>query len=97
MRGHQHQKQAVAAVAAEYITGIALTAEFVRYACSALQDEHRGFRYTAATQWRHAADLFGLNTLAAEYCWRQWERIMHLPRKFAVPIGDESEVIGIAA
>ena len=47
---------------------------------------HR-FPYTAALEWSHAAELFGTTTLAADYCWRQWERIMQLPRRLAGPIG----------
>jgi hypothetical protein len=97
MRSHQRQMQAVAAVAAQYITGVALTAEFLRYACAALRDERNGYQYTAAIQWRRAAELFVLNTAPEEYCWRQWERIMRVPRKFAVPISDEPEVIEAAA
>jgi hypothetical protein len=36
--------------------------------------------------WRYAAELYSPNTQAAEYCWEQWERIMHLPRRLAGPV-----------
>jgi hypothetical protein len=97
MRSHRHEIHVAAAVAAQYIAGAAATSQAIHCACAAHRDESKGFVYTAAIQWRRAADLFGLNTLAVEYCWRQWERIMRLPRKFAVPICDEGEVIDAAA
>jgi hypothetical protein len=53
---------------------------------AAQRDERHGFLYTAATEWRYAAELFGPNTLPSEYCWRQWERIMLLPRRLAEPL-----------
>lgn len=39
-------------------------------------------------EWRHAAELFHSNTLAADCFWRQWERVMQLPRRLAEPITD---------
>jgi hypothetical protein len=53
--------------------------------CAAKHDEDSGFPYTAAMEWRNAAELFSLQILG-EYCWRQWERIMRLPRRLAEPI-----------
>jgi hypothetical protein len=53
---------------------------------AAQRDESHGFPYTAAIQWRRAAELFAPETLASEYCWRQWERIMLLPRQLAEPL-----------
>lgn len=44
-------------------------------------------------EWRQAAELFGAKTLFAESSWRQWERIMRLPRRFAVPISDSHATI----
>jgi hypothetical protein len=49
------------------------------------RDECDGLRYTAAMEWRNAVELFAPNTRAVEYCWRQWEGIMHLPRRLAGP------------
>lgn len=54
---------------------------------TALRNKRNGFTYSAALEWRHAAELFAPNTLGSEYCWLQWERIMHLPRRLADPIG----------
>jgi hypothetical protein len=97
MRSYQQKMQAVAAAAAEYIAGIAVTTQFLRYARAAHRDERNGFRYSAAIQWRRAADLFGSNRFAVEYCWQQWERIMRVPRRLAVPISDPTELIEVAA
>ena len=55
-----------------------LPAKSVHYVCAAQRDERNGFPYTAAMEWRHAAELMGTNTLLGEYCLWQWERIMHL-------------------
>jgi hypothetical protein len=70
-----------------------LRANALRYACAAQKDERDHFPYTAAMEWRQAAELFDAKTLFAEYCWRQWERIMRLPRRFAVPISDSHTTI----
>jgi hypothetical protein len=43
-------------------------------------------------EWRHAAELFGMDTIAAVYCWHQWERIMQLPRRLAGPIIDSRAI-----
>jgi len=37
-------------------------------------------------EWREAADLFAPITPLAERSWREWERIMRLPRRLAEPI-----------
>jgi hypothetical protein len=52
---------------------------------AAQKEELNGFKYTAAMKWRNAAELFAPDTRAVEYCWRQWERIMQLPRRLAGP------------
>jgi hypothetical protein len=52
---------------------------------NAQKEERNGFKYTAAMKWRNAAELFAPDTRAVEYCWRQWERIMQLPRRLAGP------------
>jgi hypothetical protein len=59
----------------------------LRYGWAAQRDEKKGFSLTAAMEWREAADLFAPITPLAERCWREWERIMHLPRCLAEPIG----------
>ena len=65
------------------------------YGRAAQRDERNGFPYTAAMEWRNAAELFAPDTLAAEYCWGQWERIMHLPRWLAQPV-DASPVLAFS-
>jgi hypothetical protein len=55
-----------------------LPAKSVHYVCAAQRDERNGFPYTAAMEWRYAAELMGTNTSLGEYCLWQWERIMNL-------------------
>jgi len=70
---------------------VVATAKAFHYWHAAERDERNGFPYTAALEWRYVADLLP-NTLAAEYSWRRWERIMHLPRRFAGPVYSASTV-----
>lgn len=58
------------------------------YASAARKHEQTQFPYTAAMEWRLAAELFGSNTLVGSYFWHRWERIMHVPRLLAGPITD---------
>jgi hypothetical protein len=67
-----------------------VVASAFRYARAAQRDERNGFPYTAAMKWQYASGLSAPNTPAAEYCWEQWERIMHLPRRLAGPVSDSS-------
>jgi hypothetical protein len=53
--------------------------------CDAQREERNGFKYTAAMKWRSAAELFAPDTRVVEYCWREWARIMQLPRRMAGP------------
>lgn len=56
---------------------------------TAQRDEKNGYKFTAAMEWRKAAQhLAGIPT-ASEFCWKQWERIMRLPRRLANPIADD--------
>ena len=88
MNGRNHHAAAVAAVSARYLAYIAGLRKAVHYASAANRDERNNFPLTAAWEWRKAAELFGSCTSAAEYCWRQWERVVQLPRRFATPICD---------
>ena len=63
----------------------AILAEAFHYSRAARRDERNGFPFTAAMEWRHAAELFAPNQRAVEHCWREWERIMDLPRRLAGP------------
>jgi len=67
-----------------------IVASAFRYARAAQRDERNGFPYTAAMKWQYAGELSAPDTPAAEYCWEQWERIMHLPRRLAGPVSDSS-------
>ncbi len=58
----------------------------LHYRWAAQRDEKKGFPLTAAIEWRAAADLFAPITPLVERCWREWERIMRLPRRLAEPI-----------
>ena len=60
---------------------------------AAERDEKNGFPFTAATEWQRAAECFGLIPLISDHCWREWERILHLPRQFAGPIVESNEVV----
>src|SRR5690242_17498644 len=71
--------------------GILLTAKSneraLAYCAAAEKDEQAGFVMTAALEWRHAAECFAWDTDSADRCWRNWERLMHLPRGLANAIG----------
>jgi hypothetical protein len=56
------------------------------YYRAAQRDEKNGFPFTAAMEWRQAAELFRFVPMARQCCWGEWERIMHLPRRLAAPI-----------
>jgi hypothetical protein len=73
-----------------WLSKLFVVASAFRYARAAQRDERNGFPYTAAMTWRYAGELSAPNTPAAEYCWEQWERIMHLPRRLAGPVSDSS-------
>lgn len=83
-RRHQNDL-AIAAASMWWLSNIILPARAVHYGCSAERDERSGFPNTAAMEWRSAAELLPANSRAAEYCWRRWERVMHLPRRLAGP------------
>ena len=70
----------------------AFTSMAVRYCLAAERDEKNGFPLAAAMEWRKAAKLFGSGTPLADRCWREWERIMRLPRRLAEPIGASEAV-----
>jgi len=86
MKSQLRHSAAIAAVGACWLSCIARAQAFY-YGWSAQRDERNGFRFTAAMQWRSAAERFAPNAPAADYCWRQWERIMRLPRHLATPVG----------
>jgi hypothetical protein len=65
---------------------IATLISAVRYCEAAKRDERSGFALTAAWEWRQAVELSVSILFLANHCWRQWERIMHLPRRLAGPI-----------
>ena len=89
VNGRNHHAAAGAAVSAVYLAYVADVRKAVHYACAADRDERSNFPLTAAWEWRKAAELFGPYTSAAEYCWRQWERIVQLSRHLAAPICDQ--------
>lgn len=87
MKRSNRGNPAIAAVVAWWLSHVVGPARAFQYGYAAEQDERKGFPHTAAMEWRKAAELFAANTRAAEYSWRQWERIMRLPRRLAGPIG----------
>jgi hypothetical protein len=56
------------------------------YCSAAESDERRGFPCTAAMEWRKAAELLAPLPSMADQCWREWERLMRLPRRLAEPL-----------
>jgi hypothetical protein len=62
------------------------SAHAMRYCLAAQRDEMSGFPFTAAVEWRKAAELLGPMTAMSDRCWLEWERIMRLPRHLAGPI-----------
>ncbi len=54
---------------------------------AAQRDENNGFPFTAAMEWRKAAELSSWITLLANRYWQEWEGIMKVPRRLAEPIG----------
>jgi hypothetical protein len=87
MKSSIRHNPALAAIGAWWLSNVIVPAQAFHYSLAAVRDERKGFLYTAAMEWRLAADLFAPSTRFAEYFWRQWERIMHLPRRLAGPIG----------
>jgi hypothetical protein len=59
----------------------------IAYCREAQRDESNGHEFTAAMKWRRAAQLIAFIPFASDLCWKQWERVMRLPRRLAVPIG----------
>ncbi len=82
----RNQKLVIAALGAQWLSNVAAVAKALQCVRAAQKDERNRFAYTAAMEWRHAAELFPSNKIAAEYCWQQWERIMRLPRRLAGPL-----------
>ena len=87
MRSSNRCNPVIAVLNAWWLSHIAGLVRAFQYGCAAEREVRDGFPYTAAMDWRKAAGLFPANTRAAGYCWRQWERIMQLPRRLAGPFG----------
>jgi len=60
---------------------------FGAYCNAAHRDESHGYKFTAAMEWRKAAELLTAFPAAADPCWRKWEQLMELPRQLANPVG----------
>ena len=86
MKNHKHEGLVVAKLGGWCVRVAFVLAKALHYGRVAHHDEQNGYPYAAAMEWRHAAELFESSSIAAEYCWSQWERVMHLPRRFAVPV-----------
>jgi hypothetical protein len=92
----RHEKQATVIVGTWWLRNMLVLATAFHYGYAARRDERNGFVYTAAMEWRHAAELFPPDTLVAGYCWTQWERIMSLPRRLAHGHYTSSSVVAVA-
>jgi hypothetical protein len=93
MTNRKDRRSAVVKIGGSWMRDVVVLAKALHYGHAAQRDERNGFPYTAAMEWRHAAELSLSGSLAAEYYWGQWERIMHLPRQLAAPIGSSRPVI----
>jgi hypothetical protein len=93
MKNRKHERLVLAKIGGWWMRAAIVLAKALHYGRAAQRDERNGFPYTAAMEWRHAAELFESGSLAADYCWGQWERIMHLPRQLAVPVSSSRHVI----
>lgn len=87
MKSRRNQNVVVATIGSWFLINVVASARAFQYCRSAHRDERNGFPYTAAVEWREAATLFASNSFFADRCWREWERIMQLPRRLAQPIG----------
>lgn len=59
----------------------------LRYCRAARLDEDNGFPFTAAMEWRRAAELASWIAPLANRYWREWERIMHVSHRSRELIG----------
>jgi len=82
-----HRRRRIARHAQKLTVAAFTFATAVRWCLAAEREEENGFPLTAAMVWRKAAELFGSSTPIGDRCWREWERIMRLPRHLAGPIG----------
>lgn len=92
MKHLKHKRLALPKIGGWGMRAVFVLAKALHYGRAAQRDERKGYSYTAAMEWRHAAELFTSGTFSAEYCWGQWERIMHLPRQLAGPVGGSRHV-----
>jgi hypothetical protein len=86
MKNRKAEKLAMTTIGVWWLRNIVVPVKALHLRRAAQRDERHGLPYTAAMEWRHTAELFAPETLASEYCWRQWERIMLLPRRLAEPL-----------
>lgn len=86
MKNRKGEKLAITTIGVWWLRNVLVPVKALHLRRAAQRDERTGFPYTAAMEWRHAAELFAPNTLTSEYCWAQWERIMRLPRRVAAVI-----------
>jgi hypothetical protein len=63
------------------------------YCRAAEDDERNGSPFTAASEWHRAAHCFDSESVIADRCWREWERIMRIPRALANSVIDPQEAV----
>ena len=85
-RCNNHEK-AIAMVATWWLSDLVAPAKAFHYGRAARRDERKGLPYTAAMEWRKAAEPCAREARAAGYLWRQWERVTRLRRRLVGPIG----------
>ena len=95
MKSRNLNKPAIATTAAWWFSNVVVAAKAFRYGYAADRDERKGFPYTAAMEWRKAAELFSPIPQVSDRCWQKWERIMDLPRHVANPIAESAENVAV--
>ena len=87
MNGWRDRNLVNKTICAWWLSKVVVFANAQGYVRPAQRDECNGFPYTAALEWRYAAEVSAPRSAAAEYCWQQWERIMRLPRRLGGSLG----------
>lgn len=87
MKTRTHRIPGVVSICVAPLVKVAAALYAIQYCRAAQQDERNSFPFTAAVEWQKAAVLFGMVApRLADRCWREWERIMRIPRRLAGPL-----------
>jgi hypothetical protein len=95
MKNRKHEKLVLAKIGGWWMRAAVVLAKAVHYfITSAPRSGTSATVFLTRPLWSggRAAELFESASLAADYCWGQWERITHLPRQLAVPVSSSRHV-----